>query len=250
MEKKKKIAGDDLFANYFEHDVPEAGKFECYPNRDSTSYIDVYGIHKAKTVMRGTLRYKGWCFQIKKLVELGYLSMEEIILPNQTYSGLLQTMIQSEGKNLKGDICKKLSIEEDNQILSTMEWLGLLSEDKIPDDIKSPLDALCHQMQSKMVYAPGERDMLVMNHTFLAEFEDGKKEKTTSTLYDFGIKNGATSMSRTVSLPLAIAVNLVLQGKFTKPGLWIPTIPELYNPILNELEESFNIKFIERHSAL
>merc|ERR1712025_885830 len=155
----------------------------------------------------------------------------------------------SEGKDLKGDICKKLKIEEGDKILSTMEWLGLLDEEKIPGDVKTPLDALCHQMKSKMGYAPGEQDMLVMNHTFLVEYKDGTKEKITSTLLDYGIKDGDTSMSRTVSLPLAIAINLVLQGKFTTPGLTIPIIPELYNPILNELEETFNIIFVEKKSA-
>jgi len=158
--------------------------------------------------------------------------------------------IQSDGKDLKGDICKKLKINKEDKILSTMEWLELFSEEKISADLKTPLDVLCHQMQSKMGYAPGERDMLVMNHTFLAEFEDGTKEKITSTMLDYGIKNGDTSMSRTVSLPLAIAVRLVLQGKFTTPGLTIPIIPELYNPILNELEENFNVKFVERTTKL
>jgi len=248
--KDETIPGEVLFDNYSSHEVPEAGTFECYPNRDSKSYIGVYSLTNAETVIRGTLRNQGWCNQVKKLVDLGYLSLEETDLSNVTYCELLQGMIESDGKDLKVDVCKKLKIEEGDQVLSTMEWLGLFSGEKVPDGIKTALDALCHQMQTKMGYAPGERDMLVMNHTFLAEYEDGTKENITSTLLDFGIKNGDTSMSRTVSLPLAIAVNLVLQGKFTTPGLSIPTIPELYNPILNELEESFNIKFVERKTAL
>ena len=31
---------------------------EGYFNRDSTKYVDIYNIHKAATVARGTLRYK------------------------------------------------------------------------------------------------------------------------------------------------------------------------------------------------
>lgn len=246
------IPGEILFSEgYAEYSVPGVEeKFECYPNRDSKSYIPVYGLKHAKTVIRGTLRNLGWCDQIKKLVDLGYLSLEESDMSSQTYSGMLQSMIQSDGKDLKGDVCQKLSIEGGNKLISTMEWLGLFSEEKIADGIKTPLDALCHQMQGKMGYGPGERDMLVMNHTFLAEYEDGSKEKITTTLLDYGIKNGDTSMARTVSLPLAIAINMVLTGKFTKPGLSIPTIPELYNPILDELEQSFNIKFTEGKSKL
>jgi hypothetical protein len=86
--------------------------------------------------------------------------------------------------------------------------------------------------------------MLVMRHTFVAEFAD-HVETMTSSLVDFGIPHGDTSMSRTVSLPVAIATRLVLEGKYTKPGLSVPTCPELYNPILAELE-TMNIKFVEK----
>ena len=33
-------------------------ELEGFPNRDSTKYVDIYGIPEAHTVMRGTLRYK------------------------------------------------------------------------------------------------------------------------------------------------------------------------------------------------
>ncbi len=52
-------------------------------------------------------------------------------------------------------------------------------------------------------------------------------------------------MSRTVSLPVAIAVRLVLEGAITLTGLQIPIVPELYNPILKELEQ-LGIKFVEK----
>jgi hypothetical protein len=52
-------------------------------------------------------------------------------------------------------------------------------------------------------------------------------------------------MSRTVSLPVAIAVRLVLEGKIKLTGLQIPIVPELYNPILNELDQ-LGIKFVEK----
>ncbi len=64
-----------------------------------------------------------------------------------------------------------------------------------------------------------------------AEFDD-KVEHITSTLVDYGTPNGDTSMARTTSLPLAICTRLVLEGHFTRPGLAIPTVKELYEPIL------------------
>ncbi len=49
------------------------------------------------------------------------------------------------------------------------------------------MDAVCQLFVEKMQYAPGERDMLVMQHTFVAEYAD-RRETLTSTLVDFGIK--------------------------------------------------------------
>ncbi len=55
-------------------------------------------------------------------------------------------------------------------------------------------------------------------------------------MIDFGIPDGDSSMSRTVGLPAAIAVKLVLTGKIDVTGVHIPVIPEIYEPILAELE--------------
>jgi saccharopine dehydrogenase-like NADP-dependent oxidoreductase len=95
-----------------------------------------------------------------------------------------------------------------------------------------------------MQYAPGERDMIVMHHEFMAEFPD-KKQKITSTLIDYGISNGDSSMSRTVALPVAIASKMILDGEINITGVHRPIIPEIYEPILRELE-SLDIKMDEK----
>lgn len=43
---------------------------EGFPNRDSTIYKDVYGI-TANTILRGTLRFKGFCSTMRALQYLG-----------------------------------------------------------------------------------------------------------------------------------------------------------------------------------
>ena len=44
----------------------------CLPNRDSVSYKDVYGLKDATKVLRGTLRYNGFCELINAFKEIGY----------------------------------------------------------------------------------------------------------------------------------------------------------------------------------
>ncbi|WP_332913177.1 saccharopine dehydrogenase C-terminal domain-containing protein [Algoriphagus boritolerans] len=52
-------------------------------------------------------------------------------------------------------------------------------------------------------------------------------------------------MAKTVGLPLAIAVDLFLDGKIGLRGLHVPVLTEIYRPILAALEEQ-GIRFEEK----
>jgi hypothetical protein len=55
-------------------------------------------------------------------------------------------------------------------------------------------------------------------------------------MLDFGSPSTNTSIARTVALPASIAVRLILENKITAKGVCRPVIPEIYNPILDELK--------------
>ena len=116
-----------------------------------------------------------------------------------------------------------------------MEWLGLLEERPIPAGVNTALDALAALMIEKLKYEEGERDMIVLRHEFLASRPDGTSEKIVSTLIDYGIPGGDSSMSRTVGLPAAIGARLIAEGKIRKTGVQTPLDPTIYEPILEEL---------------
>ena len=78
--------------------------------------------------------------------------------------------------------------------------------------------------------------MVVLVHDFLATYPD-RKERISSTLIDTGIPGGETAMARTVALPAAIGTRLILDGKITLTGIHIPVLPEIYDPVLDELEK-------------
>jgi len=251
--KEEIIPGNLLFEQYQIGRVEGLdADLELYPNRNSVQYLDVYKLRgECKTIIRGTYRYRGWCDKIKKLSDLGYLDLTEHDLSNHTYSQITNSLIHTHthktGQELKKAVAQYLGLDPSNPIIAAYEWLGLFSEEKVEENCKTRLDALCNAMLARMQYVPGERDMLVMKHTFDCVFPaEGKRRIYTSKLLDFGIPNGDSSMSRTVSLPVAIATKLVLEGKLSHlKGLVIPTLPELYNPILEELK-TFNIYFEEK----
>jgi saccharopine dehydrogenase-like NADP-dependent oxidoreductase len=126
---------------------------------------------------------------------------------------------------------------DDAKPITDLAWLGLFADEPLPEGKTSPIGFLAEQMQSTMAYRPGERDMLVMQHEFVAEYPD-RQEAITATMIDYGIPHGDTSMSRTVGLPAAIAVRMILQDELAGlSGVYAPVIPEIYEPVLAELAE-------------
>ena len=246
--KVVEVPASELFAHHWTAEIVGFGELEVYPNRDSLPYIESYGIDSVRDMFRGTLRYPGWCDTLKAIVDLGLLDEEERDLSGITLAEMTGRLIGSSGADLKGDLARYLGIPADSREISNLEWLGLLSADPVPEGARSYLDVLAALMLPKMQYAPGERDMLVMQHEFVAEYPD-RTEKITATLIDYGIPNGDTSMSRLVGLPAAVAAKLILLGKIDLTGVHIPTIPEIYRPVLDELE-SMGIAFTERTEEL
>jgi saccharopine dehydrogenase (NADP+, L-glutamate forming) len=51
-------------------------------------------------------------------------------------------------------------------------------------------------------------------------------------------------MAKTVGLPLAYAVEMIIKNDINAPGLYLPIIPSIYEPILNRLEKN-GIEFRE-----
>ncbi len=245
--KEVSVPGEKLFENYYIQDVPDAGSFENYPNRDSVPYKEIYGLKDAHTVYRGTFRMTGWCETMRRIVALGWLQDEPIKgFKGKTYGDVTRHLIGAgKGADLVKATSKFLKVDTFSTVIKRLDWLGLFSDESLPEDKDTPLDYMNVLTLNKMSMEPGDRDMVVMHHEFLAEFPDGNKEYLTSTLVDYGIPNGDTSVARTVALPAAIAVKMILNGKINLTGVYIPVIPGIYNPILDELE-GLDIEFKER----
>ncbi len=229
------VPGPELFSNCWPCEVKGFGELEVYPNRDSMPYIEAYGIPTVTSMFRGTLRYPGWCDTLKKIVDLGLLDeTERDDIAGLTYGQLLARLIDSNGTDLKSDLAEFLGIAADSDSIVKLEWLGLLGNAAIPAVDNTYLDVVASRMLSKMEYSPGERDMLVMQHEFVVKYPD-RTEKITSTMVDYGIPNGDSSMSRLVGLPAAIAARMILQREIDLTGVRVPMIPEIYKPVLAEL---------------
>ena len=241
------VPGEELFDHIWPVQVKIEGNqtaLQGYPNRDSMPYTEVYGIDPRDVMFRGTLRFPSWCPIQKQTARLGWLATDGIDgLEGKTYADLTAQLAGLDGTgDLKAKVASHLGIAVDGPEVSGMEWLGLFSSDPLPGP-PAPVDILTQRMLEKMSYNEGERDMLVLQHTFVAEFSD-RTEHITSTMIDFGIPGGDSSMNRTVGLPAAVAVRFILEGRFNQPGVVVPVMKSFYAPALEELER-LGIQFTE-----
>jgi saccharopine dehydrogenase (NADP+, L-glutamate forming) len=245
------IPGEELFENYAIEDVPGAGSFENYPNRNSVPYREIYGLKDAKTVYRGTFRMTGWCETLRAIVALGWLQDRPLKgFKGRTYADLTAFLVKARPKDcLPCKTADFLGLPHYSAVVKRLEWLGLFSDKPLPKDRDNPLDYLNVISLQRMAIGKRDRDLIVMHHEFVAEYKNRRRELLTSTFVDHGEVGGDTAIARTVSIPAAIAVRMILEGKLRKPGVLIPVDPEIYNPILDELED-YGIRFVERKKKL
>ena len=230
------VPARELFARPIPVSIEGLPVFEGYPNRNSLPYIDLYEIPKTRTMLRGTLRYQGWCPTLKAMADVGLLDQTGRDLAGLTFRGLLAGLIgRPDARDLRQALAERLGIEPGDVILNRFEWLGLLDESPLPMTTGAPLDVLAGLMIERLQYREGERDMIVLQHTFDALFPGGRRETIVSSLVDFGVPGGFSSMARTVGYPAAIGVRLLLEGRIRTAGVLIPILPEIYGPVLDEL---------------
>ncbi|KAM4857724.1 alpha-aminoadipic semialdehyde synthase, mitochondrial isoform X2 [Urocitellus parryii] len=215
---------------------------EGYPNRDSTRYAEIYGIPSAHTLLRGTLRYKGYSKALNGFVKLGLINREEYpaLRPEAnplTWKQLLCDLVgisrSSTCDMLKEAVLKKLG--GDKSQLEAAEWLGLLGEDQVPQ-ADSIVDALSKHLALKLSYGPEEKDMIVMRDSFGIRHPSGHLENKTIDLVVYGDCNGFSAMAKTVGLPTAMAAKMLLNGEIEAKGLMGPFSKEIYGPILDRIK--------------
>lgn len=231
------VPTQDLFKDPLLVDCPSAGNLEVYPNRDSLAYQDIYGIPEAKTLYRGTFRNQGWCGILDSMKHINLFSQDPIDVSGMTYNDFLKHQLTTSTPP---------SSIKSPRVKEALTWLGLYEDKPMSRTQTSPFDIMADLMIGKMTLNPEERDMVVMQHTFVAAYSDGRKEIIRSRMLAFGIPDGDTAVARTVALPAAMGVEMILNDAIQVKGVHIPVIPEIYNPVLDQLE-TMGIKMDEEY---
>ncbi|WP_161888818.1 saccharopine dehydrogenase C-terminal domain-containing protein [Pontibacter russatus] len=225
------------------------GDFEGYANRDSLSYRELYGLRGIPTMLRGTLRRPGYCAAWDALVQLG-LTDDSYTLEGaerMTYRSFVEAFLPPS-TDAKQSVAERISLyinlPADGEVMEKLAWLGLFEDTPVALAAATPAQVLEKLLKEKWALAPGDRDMIVMQHLFEYEI-GGEKREASSTLVATGDDEVHTAMAKTVGLPVGILTKLLLQGKIKRSGVLIPLYPELYEPVLEELKQH-GIDFVEK----
>ncbi|KAI5999133.1 Saccharopine dehydrogenase-domain-containing protein [Pisolithus albus] len=251
--KQVDITGSDLMGYAKPYFISPAFAFVAYPNRNSVPFREFYNIPEAETIVRGTLRYQGFPEFIKALVDLGWLDAteKEWLTENLTWAEVTQRAIGANDASERTlvahikTVCKFPDENESTRIVSGFRWIGLFSSEKVKPRGKNLLDTLCAQLETLMRYETGERDLVMLQHKFVVEWQDGTQQILTSTLEKYGSPGGHSAMAVTVGVPCGIATQLVLDGVINTPGVLAPYTKEICEPIRATLE-SEGLGLIER----
>jgi saccharopine dehydrogenase-like NADP-dependent oxidoreductase len=242
----KYIPYQQLFQRITHVTVPGFGEYEGYANRDSLKYLETYGLQNISTMLRGTLRNKGYCGAWNVLVQLGCCddsySMEGV--DKLTHRGFLDSFLDSADH---GSIEKKISanfgLDASGEEMKRLQWSGLFSDELVGLEQGTPAQILEHILMKKWKLSDGDKDFIVMWHRFIYE-QNGQKKEIQSYLTATGKDEIETAMAKTVGLPLAIAADLLIEGRISSRGVVIPTVKEIYEPVLETLRK-FDIRFTE-----
>ncbi len=242
----KFIPPNRIFEQTASVNIANYGVFEMYANRDSLSYIEPYGLQKATSVIRGTLRKKGFSQSWNLLVKLG-LTDDSFCIHNSnvlTYRDLVASFLSGANHgNVEEVFCAFFNISKASKDFKRVKWLGLFTNEMIGLENATPAQILQYLLQQKWLLEKTDLDMIVMKHEIAFELNN-KKQKINSTLVVKGEDKTYTAMAKTVGLPMAIACKLILQNKIKAKGVQIPITAEFYKPILAELAKN-GIEFIE-----
>ena len=246
--KYKYIPYHKLFRRTEIIDIDGHGKFEGYANRDSLQYREIYGLENIPTMYRGTLRKPGFCRAWDVFVQLGatddsYVMEGSENMTNREFINSFLAYNESDSVELK--FKHYLNIRQDDvDLFDKFVWLGIFEKTIIGLKDATPAQILQHILEQKLSLSPKDKDMIVMWHRFLFK-QDGNFKEIHSSMVVIGDDQTYTAMAKTVGLPVAIATKMILNDVIKTPGVHVPILKEIYEPILNELE-NYGVHFEEK----
>lgn len=228
-----------LFEHYESVSIQNHLTFDAYANRDSLKYEKLYGWSSIDTLMRGTLRKKGFCSAWDFMISLGLTddTMSIDLGNDASYFDFYSYFYQLPwSDSIRDDFYSKYQIQDKEDLKVKLDFIGFFDHTtKLPCTQGTAAQIFQSILEPKWKLKPTDTDWVVMVH-FLDYVVDSKCYRIESSLSLEGEDATYTAMSKTVGMPIAYATELILSDMITERGVLLPTSEEIYSPILGKLE--------------
>jgi len=209
-------------------------------------YHSTYNLCDIPTMVRGTMRRPGFSEAWDVLVQLG-ITDDSIVIEgseHMTYRQFVNSFLKYDPETPEEyKLAFYAGVDPNGEVMKKIKWLDLFDDTPIGLKEATPAQILQKKLESKWQLDHGDIDMIVMEHVIDWE-KEGQQYETRSSLVVRGKSQEETAMAITVGTPVGIACRLLLNGTIRAKGVQIPVTPELYNPILEELQK-YGIVFRE-----
>ena len=144
-----------------------------------------------------------------------------------------------------------LELNPTGQLMDNLRFLGLFDTEPTGCSGDTAAALLSHLLETRLAPLPGSRDMVIVHHEMEVEYPDrhGACERRVDNMVEAGEPAVMSAMARTVGLPTAIAVRMLLEGTLELRGCRLPTHPEICDAVLGQLRAE-GLRFTQRVEPL
>lgn len=219
--------------------IPGLNDMISIPEGDSLHYRDIYGLSEAKTVIKGKIFKKGFESIWNLIVKLGLTDNSSIIslVRNKSLYNFLESFLpySPSGGSLEYRLREYASATTED--IEKLKWLGLLDEKWFYGDKDlTPADILQSLMEKKLSLLPNDEDCIAMLHHMVYTHEDAVYD-LKATFIGKGENQWDSAIAKAMGLASGAAAKAFLLGNIKGKGIYIPTQKEIYEPILQELDD-------------
>lgn len=207
------------------------------PDGDALYLKKIYQLHEANTIVKGRILRSGFARIWRLLVTLGFTDSQSRIemYEQSSFRNFLESLLPAD---FEGTLERQLmdhmnaTVEEVNKL----KWLGLFDDDWLNMKEPSPASILQYLMEKKLSISPTDRDSIIMEHHFKYTLKNATHRMKATLIAQSDISTDS-ALTKAIGLITGAALKAHLLDNIKAKGLLTPIIPEIYNPILDELDD-------------
>lgn len=208
------------------------------PEEDGLYCRRIYDLPEADTVMKGRILRKGFASVWRLIVRLGMTNATHRLemLDDRSFRSFLRSLVpHSQIESLESLLRGYMEASEED--IEKLKWLGLF-DDVWFDGIQEITPAILLQslLEKKLSMREEDKDCIVIRHD-LEYSLNNYNYKFNATLLSRGEDLRHSAIAKAIGLTTGAAAKAVLVENIRLTGIHTPVKKEIYDPVLNELED-------------